>query len=172
MDWTAEKAEAASRELSFWRSHTENVAEAQPNVDVLRALCSDLNTHGAITVLRELFRQEKFGELKASAHLLGLLSEELNWNYPDNKVIRVEPGVIRLKEGSVSISMGLSEEIKQLIDALIAEREEARKAKNFVRADALRDGFRNAGLIVSDSAEGVVWEQAPDFDPSKLEALK
>jgi cysteinyl-tRNA synthetase len=51
-------------------------------------------------------------------------------------------------------------------------RSEARANRDFARADALRDGFVAAGVIVMDSAEGSTWDLSPDFDVSKLEALK
>ncbi len=62
--------------------------------------------------------------------------------------------------------------IEKLIQAVINERADARNAKDFARADALRVGLEAAGVIVMDSAEGSTWDLAPDFDPTKLEALK
>jgi len=50
----------------------------------------------------------------------------------------------------------LSEEIERLI----AERQEARKARDFVRADAIRDELRRRGIIVEDTARGVRWRRA------------
>ena len=44
-------------------------------------------------------------------------------------------------------------------------------AKDFARADALRDGFAAAGVIVKDGKDGATWELGSDFDASKLEAL-
>ena len=42
-------------------------------------------------------------------------------------------------------------------EALIQEREEARKARDWTRADALRLKLRTMGVIVEDTAEGVRW---------------
>ena len=61
--------------------------------------------------------------------------------------------------------------VAPLIEALLVERAAARKARDFARADALRDGFAAAGVIVKDTPEGAEWELAPDFDAAKLEAL-
>ena len=41
---------------------------------------------------------------------------------------------------------------------LIAERQKAREAKDFVRADELRDLLAKKGITVRDTAEGGVWE--------------
>ena len=62
--------------------------------------------------------------------------------------------------------------VSALIETLISERSAARKAKDFARADALRDGFAAAGVVVKDTAQGATWELAPEFDAAKLEALR
>ncbi len=43
------------------------------------------------------------------------------------------------------------------IDALVGERETARRARDFARADAIRDQLLNAGVEVKDSADGPSW---------------
>lgn len=47
-----------------------------------------------------------------------------------------------------------------LIDRLIAERQEARSAKNFAKADAVRDQLLALGLEIRDTPEGPVWDIA------------
>ena len=46
------------------------------------------------------------------------------------------------------------------IEALIEERQAARKAKNFARADEIRDILSGKGIILKDTREGVKWERA------------
>jgi len=46
------------------------------------------------------------------------------------------------------------------IENLIAERQEARKAKNFARADEIRDELLAKGIILKDTREGVKWKRA------------
>lgn len=46
------------------------------------------------------------------------------------------------------------------IEALIEERQAARKAKNFVRADEIRDTLAAQGIILEDTREGVKWKRA------------
>jgi cysteinyl-tRNA synthetase len=50
---------------------------------------------------------------------------------------------------------GLAEEIERLI----AEREAARAARDFARADRLRDELRERGIALEDSKEGVRWKR-------------
>ena len=46
------------------------------------------------------------------------------------------------------------------IEALIEERQAARKAKNFARADEIRDELLAKGIILEDTREGVKWKKA------------
>ena len=52
---------------------------------------------------------------------------------------------------------GLAEEVERLI----AEREEARKAKDFARADRIREELRQRGIALEDSRDGVRWRRVP-----------
>jgi cysteinyl-tRNA synthetase len=46
------------------------------------------------------------------------------------------------------------------IEALIQERTDAKKAKNFARADEIREELKNRGIILEDTREGVKWKRA------------
>ena len=46
------------------------------------------------------------------------------------------------------------------IEALIRERQDARKEKNFARADQIRDELLSKGIILEDTREGVKWRRA------------
>ena len=46
------------------------------------------------------------------------------------------------------------------IDALIAERQAARKEKNFARADEIRNLLLDKGIVLEDTREGVRWKRA------------
>ena len=50
----------------------------------------------------------------------------------------------------------LDEEIEQLIQ----QRQEARKEKNFARADEIRDILLEKGILLKDTREGVKWTRA------------
>ena len=58
----------------------------------------------------------------------------------------------------------ITEKKKEILDsdieALIEERQAARKAKNFARADEIRDQLSDMGIILEDTREGVKWKRA------------
>ena len=45
------------------------------------------------------------------------------------------------------------------IEALIEERKQARKAKNFARADEIRKELADKGIILEDTRQGVSWKR-------------
>ena len=61
--------------------------------------------------------------------------------------------------------LGIEPERKELsldsqVEALIAERQEARKNKNYARADEIRAELTKMGIILEDTKEGVKWKKA------------
>ena len=150
MDWTAEKAREAEATLRKWAKAVEGVtAAADVDGDVLAALADDLNTAGAIARLHALYGAGDFPHLLSSLTLMGVNVNAL-----------------------ADVERSARQEVASLVERLLGERAAARKAKDFARADALRDGFAAAGVLVKDTPDGATWELSPDFDPAKLEALK
>ena len=152
MDWTAEKAAQAEATLRKWRGLVAGIEPApSPLPSVIAALSDDLNTAGAIAELHVLAGKGDYAGLKASAGVLGLLEDGMGeW---------------------VQVA-GPDASITALVDALLQDRAEARATRNFMRADALRDGFAAAGVVVKDTVDGVAWSLTPEFDAAKLEKLK
>jgi cysteinyl-tRNA synthetase len=156
MDWTEKKAREAEDELWLWAIETTDVDAADKvPTQLLNALAEDLNTHGAITEMRSMFKGSKFADLKASLEFLGF---ELR---PD----RSSKNVLRALERS--------EQYRPKIEELIEKRHEARQRKDFQAADAIRDGLKAAGIALQDDPDGgVTFKIEDEFDPAKLENVK
>ena len=152
MDWTAEKAREAEATLRKWYKLAVRAAPGgEPSPAAIAALADDLNTHGVLTELHRLASTDDARTLRATLEMVGLIGDAIpQW----------------------AEETGASDVVAALIEDLLKDRAQARKAKDFTRADALRDGFAAAGVLVKDTADGATWELSPDFDPSKLEALK
>ena len=137
---------SALRDCSVPPSIDANIDDS----DIYQALCDDLNTPAAISALHALAKQLNKGEgdvalakgvmLKA-AGLMGLLQQE---------------PVAWFQSSANSDSQLSAEEI----EALIIERRDAKKDKNFARSDEIRDLLKNAGIILEDSKEGTSWRRA------------
>ena len=109
------------------------------------AMDDDFNTADAISALFELV---KYANSNSSA---------------DNTVEYLE--AMKKKITDMADILGLVVEKKEEmldsdIDALIAERQQARKDRNFARADEIRDELLAKGIILEDTREGVRWKRA------------
>ena len=59
---------------------------------------------------------------------------------------------------------GLAEEVERLI----AEREDARKARDFAKADQIREDLKRRGIALEDSKDGVRWRRVTETRPDRL----
>ena len=161
MDWTTEKAKQAEATLRKWRGLVAGVEPApSPSALLLETLADDLNTAGAIAVLHALAHQGDAAGLKASAALLGLLEDALSgWEAPRHI-------------GPAGKAAGSDDALALRIDRLVARRAEAKAAKDFNRADVLRNGLLAAGVIVTDTPQGPKWAFGDIVDATLLETLE
>ncbi|MCJ8139630.1 cysteine--tRNA ligase [Falsirhodobacter halotolerans] len=151
MDWTAAKAAQAEGTLRKWRGLVAGVEAGMPAPAVVAALADNLNTAGAIAEMHKLASSGDRAGLAGSAALLGLLGADM---------------------GAWATVEGPSAEVSDLVADLLTARSAARAARDFARADALRDGFVAAGVEVKDTAQGVEWTLTPAFDLERLKALR
>lgn len=109
----------------------------------IQAMDDDLNTADAISVIFELIK-------------------EVNTKINDMDKASCENALNLIKELMEVLGI-LKEEEKGLLDseieALIEERNQARKDKNFARADEIRDSLKEKGIVLEDTPQGVKWKQ-------------
>ena len=150
LDWTENKVEESQKLQKKWEKLVANCESGVISEKVLNAVADDLNTPLALSEMHKLAKSGNVKDLKASGSFLGLF---------DNPILHKSDTI-------------LSDELQNLITELLKERADARLRKDYAKADKLRDGFVKAGLIISDTENGIDWELKEDFDLKKLEALK
>jgi cysteinyl-tRNA synthetase len=134
-DWTQRGLDDATKTLS---SFYEIVADAKDDgiidPEFLDALCDDLNTSRALTLMHAMAKAGRGADLKASAKLLGLLQD------------------------AETFHAGLGADVDvDLVEALLAERIVARDAKNWKESDRIRDELIKMGVTIKDTANGTEW---------------
>lgn len=115
------------------------------------AMDDDLNVPRALAVLHETTRagnaalasgesaQHQAEEVYAMARALGLVE------------------LMSLGEGITDSKVAEHSALDSLIQAMLAQRAQAREAKDWARADQIRDALAAAGIAVKDSASGSTW---------------
>jgi cysteinyl-tRNA synthetase len=141
IDWTVKALEEAEATLDRWYEivgDVETASEIAPGV--LDALADDLNTPEAVASLHRLGGQTSAPELlKASANLLGLLQQTQS-----------ERLATALSEAKIDAAE---------INAIVAERAQARAARNWTESDRLRDHLAALGVAIKDNKDGATtWE--------------
>jgi len=145
IDWTLKGLEESAKTLRSWsRIWVPNLAEAKLSDEVVAALCDDLNTSAAITVLHQIYRRGESGDGTAKTALTSTL-QALGFADLFRK-LSGEPG-LTVKE-------------TETIDKLIADRTAARARKDFKESDRIRDQLAAMGIAIKDSKDGTTWEVA------------
>ncbi|MEO1658874.1 MAG: cysteine--tRNA ligase [Pseudomonadota bacterium] len=143
LEWSDDLLASSKAQLDKFYRAAGDAEPGEVSEGVLTALADDLNTPAAFAALHELREAAQGGSgeaassLRASGQLLGLLFEtEEAW-----------------------FQGGGSDDDAARYDALLVERAEARKAKNFARADEIRDQLTAEGIVIEDGPEGATWRR-------------
>jgi cysteinyl-tRNA synthetase len=155
MDWTEKKRGEAEKTLKKWRDQVRDIPAGEPHIAVIEALRNDLNTHEAIQELHQLSLAGDVTTLKASANLLGLLTDELDgW-----AEISPASGADHSKIGDIERWMKLA-------------RAKAMTSKDFGQVDRYKTALADAGVDVSMSKEGIELIPRTDFSSEKLWSIE
>ena len=129
---TAEEAELFAQTDSFVKAFED-------------AMDDDFNTADAVAAIFELVRYSNTNaDAKKTKEYLG----------------KIKDLIVKLADVLGLIVEKKEEILAEDIEKLIEERQAARKAKDFARADAIRDELLEKGIVLKDTREGVQWKRA------------
>ncbi len=111
------------------------------------ALTDDVNTSMAFTVLYDVLKADMNDATKRA--LADSFDEVLSLDL-----------IKRADALSEETGEGVDEETEKYVAEKIEERKAAKKAKDFAKADAIRDELAAKGIILEDTREGVKWHKA------------
>ena len=134
----------------------ENAAEGEADSDIfamfdkrrqqfIEAMSDDLNTADAIAALFELVRDINSNVIAANANK-GTVEAAI-------KVFDELADVLGL------VYNRKKEDLDSEIEALIEQRTQARKDRNWAEADRIRDELKAKGIVLEDTAQGVKWHR-------------
>ncbi len=139
IDWTVASLEESKNILLDWRDRIGDVMTPRPDAEVVAALSDDLNTHGAITRMHILAKNGSVVALLGSLELLGI--------------------------GLATLPREQNVLVKKQVEELIEARNQARNAKDWKRADEIREEIASKYYVylsdLKDPATGVIkttWE--------------
>jgi cysteinyl-tRNA synthetase len=160
VDWTGDTLDQAARTLDRLYGalrDLQDVEAGDPAGDDLpeefvAALEDDLDTRRALAKLFDLRRSARRAtdaneratlkrQLLACAEMLGIGQRE-----PDDWFLE---------------RFGQVDDVEE-IERLVAERDEARHAREFAKADRIRDALTERGIVLEDSAGGTRWRVGAD----------
>ena len=140
MDWTDEKRIEADATLRKWAMFSRGVPASSPDPQLVQALADDLNTAEALSILHSIYRAGDAGKLRASAQLVGLLSDvHEEWLEP--------PGF-----------KDLYGELRYQLDPLIERLAKARSIRDFQTADLIRSTLVKHGVPVRITGDRVEYD--------------
>jgi cysteinyl-tRNA synthetase len=112
--------------------------------EFIDAMDDDLNTADAIGYLFEMTRD-----------INSVISNQVSAEYIEN----VKSVYVDLCE-LLGFGNEKNDDDVEYIEQMIAKRTEAKKAKNFAEADAIRNELLEKGIILEDTRQGVKWKRA------------
>ncbi|GLY55246.1 cysteine--tRNA ligase [Lentzea sp. NBRC 102530] len=157
-----EAVTAYGRVESFLRRAVEKLGPIELRGDMcpdfVTAMDNDLNTPQAVAALHNKVRQGNTAladgdddTARSAAECVRRMAD----------ILGVDPLSPKWNDAS-SADTGMRQALTTLVDRLLAERQEARKSRDFARSDALRDQLSDAGIAVEDTPGGPQWTLKDD----------
>ncbi len=171
IDWTFSSLDESHKILWDWYDDLRGLqSENRVSVGAIEYLCDDLNTPQLIAELHSLRRNKHFQSLLSTLQFLGFSGDKsklprhtVQVPFVQNNTFEVAAQVARdshqqqaehiAKIGSWAVNPPLALVFDE-VNRLIAQRNEARKAKDFEKADRIRDEIKSLGFDLLDNKDG------------------
>jgi len=154
LEVTKNKGEKIASTLQRIKESIDKPASAKPvfskQLDTLKklffdAMKNDMNTPLALTYFFKL---------------ISLINKQIDEGKFSKKDLQKAEEIIRELGGFFQIIPELrEEELPKEIAELIKEREEARKKRDWAKADSIREQIRKLGYVLEDTSDGVKWRR-------------
>ncbi len=132
-------------------------AVAQLKEKFLTQVGNDLNTSMGITCLYDVLKTPVNDATKRA--MLADFDRVLSLSLLEKAAALREKEAAQAKSAASSGGFTVQGEGDPAIDALVLQRAEAKKAKNFAKADRIRDELKAQGIEVTDVPGGAVWKR-------------
>ena len=154
VEFSFEALDEAAAGFRRIESFLERAGVSEPSAELpdafVAAMDDDLGTPAAVAVVYDAVRegnrlgsgpeqQALAGQVLAMLDVLGLNPADPAW------------------QTSSSSDAGLTHAVDVLVAGLLEQRAEARAAKDFATADAIRDRLKEAGVVIEDTPQGPQW---------------
>jgi cysteinyl-tRNA synthetase len=155
IDWTVKRLWEAEDQIVQWALMIDDIVEPLnspnllqetdgPDLEVVQALCDDLNTHLALAALSRLAK-----EVSSDHKLLPKFISSLELM-----------GLVPARPANLDEKSAQRRDLMDKVAPLVQARLDARKRKDFAEADRIRDELAAMGVVLKDSKDGTTWEIA------------
>ncbi|MCF0134905.1 MAG: cysteine--tRNA ligase [Lachnospiraceae bacterium] len=124
----------------------DEAVAAQWHQKFVEVVGADLNTASGITLLYDMLKDETVSD----ATKLAVIKDY-------DRVLSLD--LTKLLDKKSEAAGAVDDELTAYVEAKIAERKAAKKAKDFAIADAIREELASKGIMIKDTREGTVWEK-------------
>jgi cysteinyl-tRNA synthetase len=129
------------------------VPVGNPREEFVRAMNDDLGTPAALASIHSTVRE---GNAALEASDDAAAADTASSVRAMTEILGLDPLSAKWSDTS-TVETTRQEALSALVESLLAERQRARKERDFETADALRDRLLDAGIVIEDTKDGPQW---------------